>query len=377
MRQLSKVAFIPTRAGTFVMPRDCYKWSPDTERVLGLDPCNWLEDSWLPMGRAGSQFRDVLEADLGMPSRPTLSHMLRRIREIAKDAIVSDETVKSLDVVVDKICDYLNLANEDEKRSIAALNTVAFLPALLRDKRDQSGLYKPVDVYQANRASGFESQVPVIEINALRRPRRLQIEFMNLVGMPRVPPIEKVVSHLRYCVESRLKASPVTYDLLNEAVSDERELEEIQELADEPYIFDAITERYLKATEVFWTAPDVGRYWKTASQDMHRQEKLHEFLGVRSRPGPTDFARLMIEICCDREPDADFRQLHESCVVQICHALEADDGDLTVAFEIMVDELSLIDLNGDAAFPADVLWIDRHYLAEPFGRDLDDKTRVC
>lgn len=373
MSKLSEVAFIPTRAEAFAKARECYKWSPSNERVLGPERHNWLEENWLPQGRAGSQFRDILETDLGMPSRPTLSHILRRIKEIATTGSISDETVKSLDILVDQICDYLPYMNEDDKRSVAALKSVNFLPALRRGDRDESGFLRPKDIYRATRAAGFESQVPIIELNTLRRPRRQHIEFMHLIEMPQVPPVEQVVSHLRFCVESETKVSTVTYELLNEAVSDKRGLEKIEELADEPYIFDPVTERYLMATEVFWAAPDAGRYWKNASPAMRRQEVLHEFLGVRSKPGPKDFARLMVEICRDPEPESNFRQLHESCVVQICRALEDDDSDLTEAFEILDDELSLIDLNGDAAFSSDVLWIDRHYLAEPFGHDLDDK----
>ncbi|SFK88564.1 protein of unknown function [Loktanella salsilacus] len=373
MRQLRKLAFIPTRAGIFARPIDCYQWSPNIERVLGPDPHNWLEDSWLPQSRAGMQFRDVLEAELRMPVHPTLRHMLRRITEIADAGIINDDTVKSLNNLVDKISDFLLGADEDDKRSIAALKTVAFLPALIRGERDETQFHLPSDVYQAGRAPGFESQVPIIELNALRGPRRQHIEFMSLIDMPRVPPVASIVSHLRYCVSSGTKASPMTYELLNEAVSDKRELEQIEYLADEPYIFDRSADCYLKATEVFWTAPDAGRYWKNANPEMRRQEMLHEFLGVRNAPGPKDFARLMVEISSDSEPEKEFRQLHESCIVQICRAQEVEDVDLSDALVIIAEGLSLIDQDGNGAFPEDVLWIDRNVLAEPFGNDLNDK----
>ncbi|MDZ4126475.1 MAG: hypothetical protein U1E02_20195, partial [Hydrogenophaga sp.] len=331
----------------------------------------WLEDKWLPEGRARAQFRDILENELSMPSRPTLAHMLRRIRQIATAAIVSDETVKALDTLVDRICEYLPRANEDEKLSVEALKNTAFLPALLRGERDGRQFYRPAEVYQATRASGFDSQVPVIDLNVLRRPSRTRIDFMNLIKMPQVPPIAVVVSHLRHCVAAGAKANGVTYDLLNEAVANERELESIRGLKDEPYIFDQGTENYLKATEVFWAAPRMGRYWKNASQDMHRQNKLHEFLGVRSSPGPDDHARLMIEICCDPEPDPGYQDIHERCVVEVCRALEAEEDGALEAIKRLVDEVSLIDRGGNGVFPADALWIDRTYLAEPFGTDLD------
>ncbi|MEE4540336.1 MAG: DUF3883 domain-containing protein [Erythrobacter sp.] len=371
--RLSDLGFIPTRADSLVRPRDCYRWSAEAERVLGPDPENWLDEDWLPQGRVGMQFRDILEADLEMPSQPTLAHMLRRINEVANVDIVTSETVRALDIVVDRICEHLPKASEDERRSIAILKDIAFLPALHRGERDESRLYWPHEVYRATRASGFDSQVPVIDLNALRRPRRTSTDFMNLIKMPQVPPVGLVVAHLRHCVEAGAKANAVTYDLLNEAVAEERELEEIEELVDEPFIFDPVTERYLKATEVFWSAPYMGRYWKSASQDMHRQVKLYEFLGVRSSPGPEDYARLMVEISGDPEPDPNYRELHERCVVEVCRAMETEEDGAAEALEILTDQKSLIDRGGNGVFPTDVLWIDRPYLVEPFGTDLDDR----
>lgn len=371
LQRLSELSFIPTRANTLATSRDCYIWSAETARVLGAEPEIWLDEDWLPLGRVGAQFRDILKTDLTMPSRPTLAHMLRRIKQIAKAGVITDETVKALDIVVDRICEYLLRANDDERRSVAALKDVAFLPALRRGERDESRFYRSHEVYQATRASGFDSQVPVIELNALRRGGR-GTEFMNLIKMPQVPPVKLVVAHLQYCVVAGAKANTVTYDLLNEAVADNRDLAQIQALADEPYIFDPVTGGYLKATEVFWSAPQMGRYWKSASQDMHRQVKLHEFLGVRSRPGPEDYARLMVEICGDPEPDPNYRELHEHCVVEVCRALDAEEEGSYEALKILADEASLIDRGGEGVFPADALWIDRPYLVEPFGADLDD-----
>ena len=51
--------------------------------------------------------------------------------------------------------------------------------------------------------------------------------------------------------------------------------------------------------------------------------------------------------------------------------MEAEEDGALEAIERLVDEVSLIDRGGNGLFPADALWIDRPYLAEPFGTDLD------
>lgn len=369
--RLSELCFVPTRADTLAKPRDCYQWSAQIEQVLGIDFENWLDEEWLPEGRARAQFQDILATELEMPSRPTLSHMLQRIENIANAGIVSDETVASLNRVVDRIRTQLPGTSEEDRRRIASLQDIAFIPALWRGERDQSQFYRPIEVYQATRATGFDSQVLVVDLPVLRRAGREATDLMNLIKMPQVPPVAQVVSHLRHCVESGAKASSITYDLLNEAVVGERDLEDVLSLADEPYLFDPVTEGYLKATEVFWSAPRMGRYWKNASQDMHRQAKLHEFLGVRSGPGPEDFARLMVQICSDPESDPNYHALHAHCVVAVCRALEAEEDAASAAIDIIAENVSLIARDGRGVFPSDVLWVDRPYLVEPFGTDLD------
>jgi hypothetical protein len=372
LQDLSRLSFIPTRANTLVTPRDCYRWNADAERVLGTKPENWLDEDWLPLGRQGRQFHDILEIELGMPSRPTLVHMLRRIKEIAATGTVNDETVKALDIVVDRVCTHFSIADPDERRSIASLKDTAFIPALRRGERDESRLYRPHEVYRAARAPGFESQVPVVELNALRRAGRNSSDLMDLVEMPKVPAMAVIVSHLRYCVANGTKVSGVTYDLLNEAVVAERDLQVIKVLAEEPYILNPDTDGYLKATEVFWSAPGMGRYWKIASPGMHRHAKLHEFLGVRQNPCPEDYAELMVTVCGDPSPDPSYREIHERCVLEVCRALEFDIDGASQALEILAKEVSLINRGGDPVFPEDALWIDRPYLAEPFGADLDE-----
>jgi len=79
----------------------------------------------------------------------------------------------------------------------------------------------------------------------------------------------------------------------------------------------------------------------------------------------------MVEICGDPDPDPSYPALHEHCVVEVCRALETEEDGAPESLEILANKKSLIDRGGNGVFPDDVLWVDRPYLVEPFGTDLN------
>ncbi len=164
LRLLAKVPFVRTRAEQFVRPDEAYFWSAPLSLILGEDTSLWVDESWFPeVARA----RDLLEG-LGMPFTVAPQHIVKRVKTIA-DAGGLDEIVSGTTPIIRHVLERWSHLSEDERSVLAGLGEIYFLTATLNGKRNETARYLPRGVYRAGRAAGFSSQVPIIEMTALRQ----------------------------------------------------------------------------------------------------------------------------------------------------------------------------------------------------------------
>lgn len=367
LEALADIAFVRNRAGEFVRPREAYFWSAPLEAVLGDVTSRWVDDGWLPGENARAH--DLFER-LGMPFTVAAEHIVERIIDIAEGQGGIEAIVAGTTPIVRHILDRWTSFGEEDRAVLAGLRDVAFLAALLDGKRDDKLRYRPEQVYRAARASGFASQVPVVEMTALRQSTSVVNDFLDLIGMPSAPPTDDIVSHLEHCMACGLAVSDLTYQMLTERLEAE-DAGCIDRLQGTPFIhFTDVG--FLSADEVFWLTPPFGRYWYAASSNMRQRDKLYARLGVVDSPEPRHFATLAVRIAGTQMTDADV-VIHGQCMAELAEAIERDDPGAAEAADFLADKKVLLNLEGHPIWTDDAVWLDSEHLAASFGSELDDR----
>lgn len=369
---LADRAFVRSRAGEFVRPDECYFWSAQLEALLGADDHRWVDESWMPSGHLLPRFRDVLESRLGMPTTVAAAHIVARIAAIA-DAGSPDEVGAAVSPIVRHMIEHWSGFAEEDQEALEELRNIEFLPAAVGGERDQDNLYSPVEVFRAARAPGFASQVPVIDLTPLRQSTSAVNAVLEFLQVPEQPDTEVVVAHLQHCMSTGTAPNDLTYAILNERVEKEDDVAAIDELRGSAFVYDGTSERFLTADKVFWMPAPFSGYWWRATSRMRQLDALYRRLGVQDEPSSLNYAALMREIAAKIDlAEAEF-DVHKRCLGFLCEALERGDPEVDQVVEELSAEQCLINLDGDAIWPEDALWIDAEQLAAPFGAALGDR----
>ncbi len=366
---LAKTDFVRTRAEEFIRPNKIYYWSAELETILGKDSSRWVDESWLPRGELG-RFRDLFDR-LGMQSSVSSEDLVGRIAEIAETGSL-DEIVKGTTHIIRHILERWNRFDDDDVDVLKGLKHVPFLSAVVDGKRHEGKRYRPTQVYRAGRAAAFASQVPIVEMTALRQSTAVVSAFFDLIEMPSEPPTVKVVAHLEHCINNDEEVHDLTYQVLSERLERSDDADSIDRLKGTNFIY--VPEvGFVGAGEVFWSTPPFGRYWHSASPRMHQRENLYRRLGVTDSPEPQHFAFLAVQIAQNSRPSDSDIVIHSRCVAALADALEREEPSSAEAVDLLLDEEAFISVSGNAVWTDEAIWLDSEQLATPFGADLDDR----
>ena len=370
LERLREQSFVRTRAGTYERPSDCYFWTAPLATILGDDPANWVDSSWMPPSPIAPQLQDLLEGRLGTPVTVTPRHIVDRLEALAAVG-TPDEVADRVTPVIRHVIDRWSRFGEDDLDIFRELQDLQFLPGLVDGVRDPENTYLPGDVYRAGRALGFASQVPIIDLTPLRATGGVVGELLNLLDVPEEPETPVVVAHLLHCMSLDTAPSDLTYAILNERVQAEDDIASIMTLVGSRSIYDPNLKRFIGANEVFWLPPPFRGYWWRASERMGQRPALFNLLGVKEAPDVADYAALLIGIAARSDLMVGDIETHTRCLARICDAVDAGETGLVDVLEALRSESSLLTVDGDPIWPEDAVWLDSEQMAEPFGTALN------
>lgn len=368
---LKKIPFVRNRAGELVLPSECYFWDAALEAILGKDPARWVDSAALPKDQTQTAIlRDLFESKLGMPTRVAAHHVVERIQEISDHSSPPDAQ-KKLSPIFRHLIDRWTTLDEDYRNELAELQDIAFLPAQLDGEPISDRLCLPSEVYRAGRAPGFSSQVPVVDVLPLRQSSKAVGEILDLIGIEQEPETGVVVDHLIACIDANRPPHDLTYQILGERCDKDDGVNEIDRLADRPFIYDA-HHGFLPPSRVFWSDPPFGRHWYKASRMMNARQELFSHLGVCVAPEPSHYAELALEIGALADRLAIDETIHSRCLRFLAEAVRDEVPGARDAVESLASEESLLTIAGNPIWPADALWMDSEQHLLPFGEDLNE-----
>ena len=373
VKSLADIAFVRTRDGTFVRPTDCYYWSAALDALLSAEGKWWVDEEWMPTGRTAARFQDFLTSRLGMRTSASVTHLVNRIQNIAETCSI-DDIASGTQPIVRHIFDRFARLRPEERQTLERLKAFAWLPGALDGERVQGKRYTPAGLHRAFRSQAFASQVHVVDLPALRGGQSggALVDFLNLLAMPEEPPTEKVVAHLEHCMAEDLPASDFIYAILQERL-DKNEPGDMDRLAGTTFIYDADLKGYLRSDQVFWNPTVFRGHWHAASQRMRTREALYRRLGVQDAPTADNYAGLLRAIAAQPVVSPDDAAVHERCLAWLADALDRDDPDARAALADMREEPTLLNVQGEVAFPDESAWLDSAVLAAPFNGALDGR----
>ncbi len=367
---LAKIAFVRTRAETYARPDEVYFWSAPLETILGTDPARWVDQGWIPSG-VQPRARDLFDR-LGMPFTVAAEHIVDRIQTISEAGEGLEAIVAGTTPIIRHILDRWTRFTPDDRAALSRLKDVEFLAAIVDGEREDGFRYPPNGLYRAGRAPGFSSQVPVVEMTALRQASAAVFEFLDLIEMPAEPPTENIVAHLEYCMSTGSAVNDLTYQMLNERLERRDEAACIDRLEGTDFIY-VPDVGFIGAGEVFWIPPLFGGYWHTASSRMRQREQLYRRLGVLDSPEPRHFATLALTIAASTNLSATDVAIHGRCLALLAEALEREDAGSADAVDMLADENAFLNVGGGATWTGEAVWLDSEQLAASFGSVLDER----
>lgn len=367
LRALAKISFVRTQAGEFVKPSQAYFWTAPLSLILGDEPARWVDESWFPeVARA----KDLLQR-LGMSFSVAPQHIVDRIESLAELDAGLDAMVKGTTPIIRHVLERWSHFDDDGRSVLSHLSEIFFLTAIVDGELDKGQRYTPKAVYRAGRAAGFASQVPIVEMTALRQSTSVVNEFLDLIDMPAEPPTEDIVAHLEHCMASDLPVHDLTYQILSERLEDD-DADCIDRLVGTEFIHFADF-GFISADEVFWATPPFGGYWHSASNRMRQRDQLYRRLGVVDSPEPRHYAALALKIAKSLEISAADIAVHGRCLAAIAEALEREDDGAAEAVDLLAGEAAFLNVDGDPILTDDAIWLDSQHLADAFGSELNDR----
>ena len=367
LKVLAAISFVRTRAGDYARPEECYFWSADLEALLGSKDEYWVDETWMPATSIGRRFRDLLEDELGMRRTVAVCHLVDRLDEINNPK----EGKKAIEAIVRNLLSRLPKLNPTEHQELERLKSIEFVPGQINGESIEDELFAPSDVFRSFRATGFDSQVPIVDLAPLRIGSPVVTEFLNLLDVPSEPPTDKVVAHLEHHIAEGKAAPDATYAILSERLS-APDASVIDRLRGKDFIFDADSENYLPANVVFWEAPPL-ECWRKASSKMVQREDLFRRLGVQDVPGADHYAALTADIARHANPSPEDIAIHARCLAWLADALEQGSLDAVKAIDDLSCGYVLLARNGTPVWSEEAVWVDSEWLAGPFGMELDGR----
>jgi hypothetical protein len=366
---LRRAAFIRTRDGGFAEPGDCYFRTAELETLLGEDQSRWVEDDWMPRD-SFPVLQDLFETHLGMPRRASIGHVVARMDHLVSFDL-SERTSRAVNNVARHLIDRMRTLSQADRIGLQRLRTLAWIPALL-DGEPTGTWHLPGAVHRPFQAAGFASQARVADLPVFRRTAAGQAlpDFLTLIGMPDLPPLDVVVAHLEHCMATGRQVSDVTYQILSTGL-DRPEAAAIERLRGRPFIWAPALKTFLDADHVFWEAPPFRAHWHPASTLMIQRAALYRELDVVDVPEARHYAVLACELAQRAERTAADLAVHQACLAYLADALDVGDAGADDAIAELRDTSSLISLEGDPIDPADAIWCDADWLAAPFAGALD------
>lgn len=374
LRSLAALPFVRTRAGTYARPSECYFWSSQIDVLLGSDQRYFVDENWLPAGRAAARFQDVLEGPLGMRRTVSIEHLVSRIDEIASTQTI-DQIADLTQPIVRHILDRFNRLTSEERAALERLKSINWLPASIDGARIDGMRFGPSALYRSFRAAGYASQVKVVDLPILRggaQASRSLIDFLDFLEIKAEPPTEAIVAHLEHCMQKRTPASDVVYAMLSERLGRD-DAASIDRLSGTAFIYDSELKDYLRPDQVFWEPTYFRGYWHAPSPRMRERETLYRHLGVEDAPEATNYVALLKGIAAKASVSAIDEDVHRRCLAWLASALERDDQDVLTALRAIGDEPILLNLNGAAIWADEAAWLDSSILVEPFAGALDER----
>lgn len=367
---LAKLAFVRTRAETYVRPSQVYIWSAPLEAILGTDPARWVDQAWIP-GEAQSRSQDLFDR-LGMPFTVAAEHIVDRIEAIAEAGNGLDAIVAGTTPIIRHVLERWSRFDDKDRVALSRLKTVKFLTAIVDGQRNEALRYSPRGVYRAVRAPGFSSQVAVVEMTALRQANAAVSEFLDLIEMPTEPPTEKIVEHLEHCMSTGSVVNDLTYQMLSERLEREDKAACIDRLEGTDFIY-VPDVGFIGAGEVFWIPPIFGGHWHTASTRMRQRDQLYRRLGVLDSPEPRHFAALALRIAANSNPSATDIAIQGRCLASLAEALEREDAGAADAVDMLLDENAFFNVDGGVIWTGQAVWLDSEQLASSFGSVFNER----
>ena len=369
LEALTDIAFVRTRGGTYARPNEVYYWSATLEAILGTNPDRWVDETWIP-AHAQPRSRDMF-GRLGMPSTVAAEHIVDRIKAIAEAGDGIDAVVAGTTPIIRHVLDRWSHFSARDRIALSRLKEVAFLSAIVDGERDKQSRYPPSLVFRAGRAPGFSSQVPVVEMTALRQTTAEVVDFLHLMEMPSEPPTENIVAHLEHCMSTGSAVTDLTYQMLNERLERGEDAACIDRLKGTRCIY-VSDEGFVDADEVFWTTPMFAGHWHTASARMRQRDNLYRRLGVIESPEPRHFAALALKIAASSSPSAIDISIHGRCLAILAEALERADAGASDAVDELLAERAFLNVDGCATWTADAICLNSEQLAASFGSVLNN-----
>lgn len=362
---LAALRMVPTRDGNWDAPGHVHKHTEELEDLLGFGPEWWLDERRIPGTRAVESF--LLE--LGVRESPCAEHVFRRLKQLTEEEPTREvqKQVEQLVYVLSENFDRWKQEDGDDYEQLELHQNDALFPA--------EGVYDKwfsgAELHAPYRYQAFASQAKVLPF---RNMQRLSGEVLQFFGFVMEPATELVISNLRHFAKIREAVSPFTYQMLDERARKEEGVGLIQALRNEPCIWNANTETYLKPSQVFWSAPQLGRF---GYQVPPRAKDYRHFLdaaGVERFPTPTHYIDIVCEICSEygegRPLDPADMAVMGGCLKEIALALGDTEDDLREHLSKLSEWPCIPTLPECLAYTEEVAVADSEWHVAPFGDEI-------
>lgn len=361
---IESLPIIPTKNGAWAVPGETYWHSKELAAILGNDRNLWVDDSRLPKKASVRAFIDRV----GICKTPSARHLVDRIIYIANQTQPTERNVKASASAFYFLCEKYSDWREDAEftDAIEELKEDAYFPA----DGDESEWHFAEELHAPFRSEAFKSQALIL---AFSNRNRLSKDLLVDLDVSAEPATELVIAHLRHCIENNSAAHSSTYQILNERVKEDRDL--ISELQGEPFIFVEPKQSYVKTTQLFLRAQQLGRFAFTIPSKLDSFRPLFSAVGIRDYPNGKGYIEILLEIVEEhyqqsKTMTAKDEVVYNSCLQEIVGSIE--EGEIVdLDLEGLRSAPVVKNLVGGLVYPDEVLLQDSEWLTGFFDGEID------
>ena len=278
MQTLGALRLCECIGGEHVAPNQVYFRTQTATSVLG-DDVPYLAADPSDMPRSLHKWH----AEVGVAELPRPADVVARVERLVCEPPNDDRRAAIGRVLVhlDKQWEQLK---DDDRRALAQLKTMAWLPAT----DDRSRWFAPAELYTPNWEPLCASQA-----HFLHWPRELGHELLVCLGARREPSVREVVDHLLWSAQESVDVDDEVYKYLESALDEDGQ--ELRSLQDKPCV-KLEDGKYECASRLFWRPHGLGRWRKRLDGSWRRFTRLLGELGAREEPEAHDFVDVLLEI---------------------------------------------------------------------------------